>query len=497
MGIALAVVLLAVVVFLLRLTWRAPFRALGILVAGMAFHNFVIMLLLRLDTPALLVRAVQAWKEGVLALLSLLAIRMAVRAWRTHTLPRLLAIDGLVACFTALILIYFLLPSTLLPAQVNVAQRLVGIRILLLIPLLYLFGRLFVSPRREDVVWVATVITASAAFVGLFGAFELWFIPTKQWISWGANLLSAWLGFAYRGPEGLPENFFQTTADGLLLRRMVSTYLSPLPIAYTGLLIVPLAVALLVTRRTRAVPRRWFLAAVLVLLLTGMLFSVTRLALAILVAEFLSLALLWRRLWLFGATPVLAALFLAVVYGYPHVGPLLTRDLEEVGQRPAVVSIASEQDPSLAEHTVTLGYDIQYVIRHPLGTGLGTSVHRFGPSEGTGESAIFDVFGELGVLGGTLYLLVYGFVIAYGVQAYLRNRFDALRAAIPMVAFLGGLMLIPITLTSDLWGDFSVTFLFWWAAGASVTLVSIDMQRQDTFNSGSAFRAHRPIYRCG
>ena len=35
-----------------------------------------------------------------------------------------------------------------------------------------------------------------------------------------------------------------------------------------------------------------------------------------------------------------------------------------------------------------------------------------------------------------------------------------------MVAVVGGLALIPITMTSDLWGDFSVTFLFWWAVGS-------------------------------
>jgi hypothetical protein len=43
----------------------------------------------------------------------------------------------------------------------------------------------------------------------------------------------------------------------------------------------------------------------------------------------------------------------------------------------------------------------------------------------------------------------------------------SLASALPLVAFAGGIALIPITLTSDVWGDFSVTFLFWWAAGYS------------------------------
>ena len=55
-------------------------------------------------------------------------------------------------------------------------------------------------------------------------------------------------------------------------------------------------------------------------------------------------------------------------------------------------------------------------------------------------------------------------------DAILRVRGDPLLAALPLTALIGGLALIPITLTSDVWSDFSVTFLFWWAVGSSVTL---------------------------
>ena len=43
-------------------------------------------------------------------------------------------------------------------------------------------------------------------------------------------------------------------------------------------------------------------------------------------------------------------------------------------------------------------------------------------------------------------------------------------AALPLVVSIGGLMLFLITMTSDVWGNFAVTFLFWWAAGHSVSL---------------------------
>jgi hypothetical protein len=48
----------------------------------------------------------------------------------------------------------------------------------------------------------------------------------------------------------------------------------------------------------------------------------------------------------------------------------------------------------------------------------------------------------------------------------------SLSLALPLVASVGGLVLIPITLTSDVWADFSVTFLYWWAAGYSASVAT-------------------------
>ena len=73
-GDALALLLIAGVLALGWLTWRRPFLGLGFLVAGMAFHNFVIMGLLQLGTSHVLVRAVQVWKEAILALLLAIAL---------------------------------------------------------------------------------------------------------------------------------------------------------------------------------------------------------------------------------------------------------------------------------------------------------------------------------------------------------------------------------------------------------------------------------------
>lgn len=467
-GILLVLILAVVYAAALRAIVISPFRAIGVLVAGMMVHNFLLMILLRLQTPTVLVRLMQAWKEGILVLLVALALLIAYRRW--PKLPELRMIDWLLIAFSATALLYFVLPSSVLHGPAGFYQRLLGLRVLLLIPLLYFFGRIFPPRRRADLTWVATLLVGCAALVGVFGMVELWVVPTRQWLQWGVNQLSAWLGFTYHGPAGMPENFFQTSAEGLLLRRMVSTYVSPLGVAYTGLLVVPLAVPLLFKRSSRTLP--WFAAITVTLTLLGIFFSVTRLALVAVVVEFALMYLLWRRRWLVPATVLVGITAVVMIYQYPYFGPLLDRDLQPVNPRPTRLHIATQADPSGKEHLQALLDDLNFVRLHPLGAGLGTSVHRFGATAGTGESAVFDVFGEIGTVGGLLYLAIYAVGIAYGLRAFFRHRDDPLIAALATTSAVGGLALLAITLTSDVWSDFSVTFLFWWAVGYSVTLAT-------------------------
>src|SRR5260370_32437595 len=98
-GVVLVVGLAALYVLGIRAILQVPFRALGILAGGMAFHNIVLMFLLRLGTPAALIRAVQAWKEGILLLLLALAIRAARIAWRAGRRPRLVFLDCAMLAF--------------------------------------------------------------------------------------------------------------------------------------------------------------------------------------------------------------------------------------------------------------------------------------------------------------------------------------------------------------------------------------------------------------
>src|SRR5919109_4738709 len=134
MGILLAILLLALYGVAIVAIVRAPFRALGVLVAGMAFHNIVLMALLRLGTPGLIIRAVQFWKEGILILLGVMVLERALHVERR---PRLAPMDLVAGAFAGLLLIYLFIPASLLHSPVGFTKRVVGFRQLILIPLLY------------------------------------------------------------------------------------------------------------------------------------------------------------------------------------------------------------------------------------------------------------------------------------------------------------------------------------------------------------------------
>src|SRR5581483_424503 len=311
-GDALALLLGVGTIALAWITWRRPFLGLGFLVAGMAFHNFVLMVLVRLGTASLLVRGVQAWKEFLLAVL---LVGVGLRFWRARSAAtlRLMPLDWIAIAFLIVMVVYLVIPNDITGGHATFGQRLAAFRLTALLPLLYAYGRTIQPSGESDVRTVAWLIVGAAAIVGAFGLVELWLVPTREWLNWGVNQFSTLLGYHYNGPQGLPENFFQTLGPNAYLRRMVSTYISPLGIAYTGLLVFPLAVMLIEGPQTSL--RRVLAAACLAFLALGIMFSVTRLALVTLVGESVLVATFLRRPWQQGLVVLLLVGVLATLFG--------------------------------------------------------------------------------------------------------------------------------------------------------------------------------------
>ena len=466
LGTGFAILLLGLVAASLWLIWRRPFIGIGVLVAGMAFHSFALMWLLHLGTPHVLVRAFQGWKEVVLLVLTVVALS---RIWHSQRQGRhgpMILTDWVAIAFAALTVAYFLVPSSALHSGVNLPQRLVGFRIVFLIPLLYFLGRTIGTGSDRERLTVVLLGLGAAAVATVFGIVELFFVPTRVWLDWGVNQYTSFLGFTYHGPAGLPENFFLTLSNGTLVRRMVSTYISPLGVAYTAVALFPMAVAVM-DRRVPQQTARW-IAMLTTLLIVGVALSITRLALFALVGEAVLLWVVLRRAWIAGLIPVLIVAALLTVFPYTTIAPAVDRDLGSVHR--IGLQWGFTNDSSTREHYGYLVQDLRFDLEHPLGLGVGASSARYGTLVGTGESAVLGMFGDMGLLGGGLYLSLYLLSIWLGWRTLRMTRKASLEEVMPLIAFVGGLGLLPITMTSDVWGDLSVTFLFWWAAGATATL---------------------------
>ena len=466
LGTGLAILLLGLVAAGLWLIWRRPFIGIGVLVAGMAFHSFALMWLLHLGTPHLLVRAFQAWKEIVLLVLTVVAVSRIWQSRHNARFGRLIVTDWIAIALALVAIAYFLVPASVFHSGVNQSQRLVGFRIVFLIPLVYFLGRTVGTGSDRERLAVVWLGLGAAAVATVFGIYELFFIPTRVWLDWGVNQYTSFLGFTYHGPAGLPENFFLTLSNGTLVRRMVSTYISPLGIAYTSLVLFPLAVAVM-DRRVTQKTARW-IAMLTTLLILGVVLSITRLALLALVGEAVLLWIVLRQAWIAGLVPVLVVAALLAVFPYTTIAPAVDRNLGSVHR--LGLQWGFTNDSSTREHYGYLVQDLRFDLEHPLGLGVGASSARYGTLVGTGESAVLGMFGDMGMLGGGLYLSLYLLAIWLGWRTLRMTRKASLEEVMPLIAFVGGLGLLPITMTSDVWGDLSVTFLFWWAAGATATL---------------------------
>ena len=493
--------------------WRRPALGLPVFAAGFALHNAVLMVLIDDGVPTIAVRLVQAWKEELLVLLALRLISQVVqRGGRSYLAGRLEAwrrspllvrvLDAIAISFGLLLIVYLLLPSGVLgPNGPGLAQRLVSFRTFALIPVLYSCGRIWPPLADINWRWVTVGVVGVSAGVAVLGLIELWFIHSRSWVDWGIIQFDSFLGFHYQGPGELPENFFQSTTGGLALRRMVSTYLSPLGVAYTALLVIPMAMAVALWP---AKPRRPWAWLALGLIVLGLALSLTRLALVCGAVEAIVMAVLFRRRLAFAASGAIIVGMLMAVFVYPNYGPVVAFDLTDV-RSPAgaqligvlvpasgaagpsgaaapsptprvgdlsqdIVSRAvSGQDASITGHIHALNAGAEFTLEHPLGVGLGGAVPRYGTATGPGESALFQVGEEIGLLGLLLFILLYGLLTLVGLLRSFFEPIDRPGAALSLIVGVGGLALSPIVLTSQVWGDFSVTFFFWWVAGAAVT----------------------------
>ena len=410
------------------MTGRVARIALIVLVVGLAVHNLAMALLWQAGLRGGALDVAAAWKEAVLVV-AFVASVAAVGA-----MPRLLWADRLALAYGALVVLYWVVPQSWLDGGATPKGELYALRHHLLPLGAYALGRLVTLDRAW---WRRIGLTIVGVGCGLaaWGLVDVYLVPLQSWRDSGVpDWFHDQLGLTYRCLSYLPENWILNTDEESPVRRLVSTFLSPLATAYA------LVVTCLLVAAVR--PRRWTLAAG-TLAYAGLLWTHTRAAFIALPAGLLVLAALRRSPPLAGlaaGSVVASVVFVAL---FPTIGPQTSYTASELLclRENAAVEGAASDDPfsagesSTSSHLTALRDGIRTVARHPWGYGLGNSgvsASRTGVEVKAGESSYTELGVDAGVLG--LAALV-GWLAALAVA--LRTRSAWLTASVAAVAVLG------------------------------------------------------------
>ncbi|MGH3072771.1 MAG: O-antigen ligase family protein [Gaiellaceae bacterium] len=388
---------------------RIPRFALYAFVVALPFHNLAMAELWDAGVRDAALDAVSAWKEV------LLAAGLAVVVWRRRGLTfNAGAADWLALAYAGFVLLYAVIPQDWLGGEASARGILYGVRHDLTPVACYFLGRGLTMTARDRAL-VARLILGVAAVVAAWGLVDIYAVSLQTWRDSGApGWFEEQLGLTYRGLSGLPENFVYNLGDERPLRRLVSTFLSPLATAY--LLLV--AIMLAATWRRRG---RW-LPALTALLALGLFFTYSRTTIAALALGLAALGYGLRSWWPVAAAVVLVAASFFFVRAYPDIAPETRYTAEELEiQREGGRREPTSRDPfspgesSFSSHLDSLEEGIETVVEHPHGYGVGNAgvtAKRTDVDIKAGESTYTELGVELGLLG-MLAFIAWNVVLAW------------------------------------------------------------------------------------
>jgi hypothetical protein len=469
---ALVVYAVALAVVLPRV-WRRPLLGLELWIVGLALHNAVMAGLFAAHVRGTPLTVVQSWKELVLAVALARVCRDALRDRRLPFRPGI--VDWLALAVGVLVLAYSLVPQHVLGGSAGPKAIAYAVRHDLVPVAAYFLGRSLVVDRA-GLRRIGVLIVGTAAAVAAIGILDDYFVSISWWRDSAVpRYFRDQLGFAYHGTGNadptltLPENFiFNLGTDTHFLRRLVSTFLSPLAASY--LFVAGLLVCAVAAWRRGVV-------AVSALLLAGLLLTYTRSAILVLPVALLVVALLLRRTQLAAVAVVALGAGLAWSHVYPHVAPQGHWTKADIVRQHAAAAKAHTSgsqtgasscggESSFCSHWHSLKGGVRSMVDHPEGYGLGNAgetASRNAIAPKAGESTYTEAGAETGLAGALLWT-AWGIALLLAlVRATLHGppEWRTARA----VATAGVLAVLALALQTDVVGDPWLAYVTWGLAG--------------------------------
>jgi hypothetical protein len=448
--------------------WRRPVTALYLFVTGLALHNAAMAGLYAAGVRGTTLTAIAAWKEILLGVALLRVARDAVRARALPFRPGIA--DALAVAFGVLVVAYAFVPQSALGGEAGRKAVALALRHDLVPVGAYFLGR-SLRLGLPDLRRLGWTLLGTAGMVAGLGLIDVYAVSIGWWRTNGVvDYFHKQLGYDYHGTgldprvAGLPENFvFNVGGDRPFLRRLVSTFLSPLASSY--LFVVALLGLAAFARRPRAVTLLLGLLA-----FVGLLWTFSRSSLLALAAGLVVLAAMRRRPHEVAAAVAVVGVALAWTHVFPHVaatGNWTKADLAYqhslAAQHPTESNApGSANEASLSEHWRSLRDGLSTMTHHPQGYGLGNvgqTASRTGTPLKAGESNYTELGAEVGVAGSILWT-AWGLALLAGlVRAGRESRWAAATAA----AFAAVLVL---AIQTDVIGDPWVAYCVWIFAGS-------------------------------
>jgi O-Antigen ligase len=440
-------------------------RALYAFIVGLALHNAAMAALFGLGVDGAALTAIQAWKD---ILLAVALARVATDAWRERRLPfRPAWVDALALGFGLLVFVYALIPQDALGGTAGGEAVLLSLRHALIPVGAYVLGRSLALDAAE-LGRLGWTLLGTAAAVAVVGLVEEYTISVERWRAWDVpGYFSEELGFDYRGPGRMPENFAFNTDEGIF-RRLISTFLSPLASAFL------FAVALLVAaaggpmRRLAAVP-------LVALVAVGLLFTLSRSTLLALAGGFVVLAYALRRWWPLGAAAATIAVGVGFALTFTSFAPTTHFLPSEIAEQERIAKerggLPEEElslgEPSIRSHLTNLRDGLETVVRHPQGHGLGNAgavAARTNTDLKAGESNYTELGAEVGIAGLALFV-AWNLALLLALVRAARSGDVARRwAAAALAAALATVLALGIQ--TDAFGVPWLAYCVWWLSGA-------------------------------